>query len=104
MAPVLVPTRAVFPSPAAGKELRQAREGVAMNKIERLAGMPGEPKAELMYYCGEWCVVQRGDDLGHILKKEQIYGPVCKDEQAAIRAWNTMVRRIRKANAGEIDR
>ena len=70
-----------------------------MSKIERLAGVPGEPVAELMY-CGEWCVVQIGDDLDHIRKDEHIYGPVRKDEQSAIRAWNAMVRRIRKANAG----
>jgi hypothetical protein len=64
-------------------------------KIERLAGMPGEPESELTYG-GDWLVAQAVDDWGI----EQIYGPYRKSEQAAIRAWNAMVRRIRKANAG----
>lgn len=95
MAPVLVPTRAVFPSPAAGKELRQAREGVAMNKIERLAGFPGKPKTRAL--CNDtWYVAQYIEKPG----TEQVFGPIRKGEQAAIRAWNARVRRIRKANAG----
>ena len=66
-----------------------------MSKIERLAGIPGEPESELTYG-GAWFVAQAVDDWG----VEQIYGPYRKSEQAAIRAWNAMVRRIRKANAG----
>ena len=66
-------------------------------KIERLAGIPGKPESELLHE-GEWYVRQ------YIEAREagQIYGPIRKDEQAAIRAWNAMVRRIRKANAGEV--
>lgn len=66
-----------------------------MSTIERLAGMPGNPVAE-MWYGGDWSVVQYVDTEG----SEQIYGPIRKTEQSAIRAWNAMVRRIRKANAG----
>jgi hypothetical protein len=64
-------------------------------KIERLAGIPGKPEAELLYG-GEWYVCQCSQKPG----AEQIYGPRRKDERSAIRAWNAMVRRIRKANAG----
>ncbi len=61
-------------------------------KIERLAGIPGEPTAELSY--GDcWMVIQIVDEEG------QLFGPTRRDELSAIRAWNTMVRRIRKANA-----
>ena len=95
MASALVPTRAVFQSPVEGNNLRQVREGVAMSKIERLAGISGEPVAELLYG-NVWCVAQiprKDPSIG-------VYGPARKDEQSAIRAWNAMVRRIRKANAG----
>ena len=65
-----------------------------MSKIERLAGMLGKPTA--MGRGNDWYVVQYIEKPG----TEQIYGPIRKDERSAIRAWNTMVRRIRKANAG----
>ncbi len=64
-------------------------------KIERLAGIPGIPAVE-MGYGQDWFVCQYSSD--HIFRG-QIYGPARKDEQSAIRAWNTMARRIRKANA-----
>ena len=70
-----------------------------MSKIERLAGFPGKPEAD-MGVGNDWYVVQYIEKPG----TEQIYGPIRKTEQAAILAWNAMVRRIRKANAGEIDR
>lgn len=61
-------------------------------KIERLAGIPGEPTAEVAF--GDyWMVLQIVD------KEGQLFGPTRKDERSAIRAWNAMVRRIRKANA-----
>lgn len=66
-------------------------------KIERIAGIPGKPEAELLYG-GEWYVCQRGQKPG----TEGICGPIRKDERSAIRAWNAMVRRIRKANAGGV--
>jgi hypothetical protein len=40
-----------------------------------------------------WMVLQIVD------KEGQLFGPTRKDERSAIRAWNTMVRRVRKANA-----
>jgi len=66
-----------------------------MSKIERLAGIPGKPTAELLYG-GAWYVSQYHKNDASI----GVYGPTRKTEQAAIRAWNAMVRRIRKANAG----
>lgn len=66
-----------------------------MAKIERLAGIPGKPEVGLGWH-EDWFVVQYDVELS----KEKVYGPACKDEQAAIRAWNSMVGRIRKANAG----
>lgn len=69
-----------------------------MSKIERLAGMPGKPK--VIGHGNDWYVVQYNAEPG----TEQVYGPARETEQAAIRSWNAMVRRIRKANAGEIDR
>lgn len=63
--------------------------------IERLAGVPGTPVAALGYG-GDWCVCQ------YMLEADdgpQIYGPLRDDERSAIRAWNAMVRRLRKANA-----
>lgn len=68
-----------------------------MSKIERLAGFPGKPEVEMLYG-NEWYVVQHTG----VPMTGQVYGPVRKDEQSAIRAWNTMVRRIRKANAQEV--
>lgn len=65
-------------------------------KIERLAGIPGKPEADALYG-GEWYVCQYSQTPG----AEQIYGPIRKDERSAIRAWNSMVKRIRKANVGE---
>ena len=65
-----------------------------MSKIERLAGIPGEPA--VMGRGNDWYVVQYIEKPG----TEQVYGPVRKSEQSAIRAWNAMVGRIRKANAG----
>ena len=65
-------------------------------KIERLAGIPGKPEIEALYG-NEWCVSQ----YSQTPMTEQIYGPIRKDERSAVRAWNSMVRRIRKANAGE---
>ena len=70
-----------------------------MSKIERLAGMPGKPETE-MGYGDDWYVVQHTG----VPMTGQVYGPIRKGEQSAIRSWNAMVRRIRKANAGEIDR
>ena len=64
-------------------------------KIERLAGIPGKPEAEMLFG-GEWCVSQYSQTPG----TEEIYGPIRKDERSAVRAWNSMVKRIRKANAG----
>jgi hypothetical protein len=64
-------------------------------KIERLAGIGGEPEATLMFG-GGWCVIQDDDN-----REGSIFGPGKPDERSAIRAWNTMVRRIRKLNAGE---
>lgn len=64
-------------------------------KMEILAGIPGTPVAELGYG-GEWFVCQ------YMLEADdgpQIYGPLRDDELSAIRDWNAMVRRIRKANA-----
>jgi len=70
-----------------------------MSKIERLAGIPGKPEVEMLYG-NEWYVVQ----YTGVPETTLVYGPIRKTEQAAIRSWNAMVRRIRKANAGEIDR
>jgi hypothetical protein len=64
-------------------------------KIERLAGVPGKPVAEMLFG-GEWHVFQLTPTPG----VEEIFGPIRKDERSAIRAWNSMVKRIRKANAG----
>ena len=64
-------------------------------KIELLAGLPGTPTVELGYG-GDWFVSQ------YMLEADdgpQIYGPLRDDELSAIRAWNRMVRRVRKANA-----
>ena len=63
-------------------------------EIERLAGIPGKP--EVVPAHGGWRVVQcvLEDDYG-----AQLHGPICKTEGLAFRAWNTMVRRIREANA-----
>ncbi len=69
-------------------------------KIERLAGIPGTPEVELAYG-GEWMVVQYVPEADDGV---QLYGPLRKTEQSAISAWNTMVRRIRKANAQEVKR
>jgi hypothetical protein len=66
-------------------------------KIERLAGIPGKPEAELAWL-GHWQVTQNTDNQG----RAEIFGPICKGELPAIRAWNAMVRRIRKANAGGV--
>ncbi len=66
-------------------------------KLERLAGMPGEPDVCNAGAGAHWCV-QRPGNVGSV---EAILGPTRKDERSAIRAWNAMVRRIRKANAGE---
>ena len=72
-----------------------------MSKIERLAGMPGTPEIQTPPIQGI------GDSffyVAQLIRKPdtaaQLYGPVRKTEQAAIRAWNAMVQRIRKANAG----
>jgi hypothetical protein len=65
-------------------------------KIERLAGIPGKP--------GRW----DGPDGGYLYvqmgagKDPSIYGPIRKTKRDAIRAWNAMVRRIRKENAGGV--
>lgn len=65
------------------------------NVIERLAGFPGKPEAEIGFG-NDWYVSQyHKNDYS-----AGIYGPTRKTEQAAIRAWNAMVQRIRKANAG----
>lgn len=64
-------------------------------KIERLAGIPGKPVAEMLYG-NEWRVCQRTPTPG----KVEIYGPIRKDERSAVRAWNSMVKQIGKANAG----
>ncbi len=66
-----------------------------MSKIERLAGFPGKPEVEMLYG-NEWYVVQ----YTGVPETTQVYGPIRKTERSAIRAWNSMVRRIRKANAG----
>ena len=66
-----------------------------MSKIERLAGIPGKPEVEMLYG-NEWYVVQ----YTGVREPTLVYGPIRKTEQAAIRAWNAMVKRIRKANAG----
>jgi hypothetical protein len=63
--------------------------------IERLAGIPGVPAVE-MGYGGDWFVCQYMPDADD---GPQIYGPLRDDERSAIRSWNAMVRRIRKANA-----
>lgn len=66
-----------------------------MSKIERLAGMPGNPKTRAL--CNDtWYVAQYIEKPG----TEQVFGPIRKSEQSAIRAWNAMVNRIRKFNAG----
>jgi hypothetical protein len=64
-------------------------------KIERLAGIPGTPTVELGHG-REWfvCQCRQSPEDG-----PQVYGPYRDDERSAIRAWNAMVRRIRKANA-----
>jgi len=77
---------------AAVREHCRAVTGESEMKIERLAGLPGEPTAEVAF--GDyWMVIQIVDEEG------QLFGPTRKDERSAIRAWNAMVRRIRKANA-----
>jgi hypothetical protein len=64
-------------------------------KIERLAGIRGKPEAQMMYG-NEWVVSQFDSrSCG------EIYGPIKKSETDAIKAWNVMVRRIRKLNSGE---
>lgn len=63
-------------------------------KIERLAGIPGKPEVRQNIDGFLWWVSQAP------FASPGIYGPVRKTEQHAIRAWNAMVRRIRKANAG----
>lgn len=77
---------------AAVREHCRAVTGESEMKIERLAGLPGEPTAEVAF--GDyWMVLQIVDEEG------QLFGPTRKDERSAIRAWNAMVRRLRKANA-----
>jgi hypothetical protein len=66
--------------------------------IERLAGVPGTPVAALGYG-GDWCVCQYMLEADGGPTKCYIIGPSRKDERSAIRAWNAMVRRVRKANA-----
>ena len=65
-------------------------------KIERLAGIPGKPAAEMLYG-GGWRVCQYTLTTGAM----EVYGPLRKYERSAVRAWNSMVKQIRKANAGE---
>jgi hypothetical protein len=77
---------------AAVREHCRAVTGESEMKIDRLAGLPGEPTAEVAF--GDyWMVLQIVDEEG------QLFGPTHKDKRSAIRAWNAMVRRIRKANA-----
>jgi hypothetical protein len=63
-------------------------------KIERLAGIPGKPEVALT--TGAVYRVLQGVERGWIA------GPRRFSEREAISAWNTMVRRIRKLNAGGV--
>lgn len=68
-----------------------------MSKIEKLAGIPGTPEPTLMF-SGDWCVIQDDHD-----RQGCVFGPGRPDERSAIRAWNAMVRRVRKLNAARAE-